>query len=79
MGTTMMKKEEFIALLEGINNQLVKLEKSMESVEYEWQRDQEKRIGECGKRLERLEKKISSIEAHYKNKTTSSLQLTLSF
>nr|WP_295973285.1 hypothetical protein [uncultured Bacillus sp.] len=66
MESTVLQKEELIAMLKTITSQLNQLEESIEAripqKKVEWQNDQDTRINECEKQLDRIEQKISSIE-----------------
>lgn len=81
--TSVIQKEELISMLEVMNKQLEQLELSMAAkrplFQFEWQQSQGKRIEECGKQLESLEMKISSIEEHQDVCQTPSLRFKLSY
>jgi len=83
METSVIRREELIDMLEEINQQLEKLELSMLSSiskhHDEWQKNQEYRMERCGKKLDSLETKISSIEEQNNHHKPTSLRLELSY
>lgn len=83
MSTTVIGRKELIGMFESINDQLEQLEVSiMANVaqqQNEWQRKQEMQIDFCGKQLESLEKKMSSIKERNDHNTITTLRLKLSY
>jgi hypothetical protein len=83
MKTTVIGREELIGMFEGINDQLGQLEASiMNNVskqQNEWQKKQEIQMDSCGKQLESLEKKMSSIKKRNDQNKTTTLRLKLSY
>lgn len=68
MGTTVLRKEELMAMLQSISSQLDQLEKSIETIipkkQIEWQKEQKMQIEQCEKQLDELERKVSFIEGN---------------
>ena len=66
MGTTVLRKEELIAMLQSISSQLDQLEKSIETIipkkQIEWQKEQSMLIEHCEKRLAGLEEEMIEVE-----------------
>lgn len=84
MGTTVLRKEELMAMLQSISSQLDQLEKSIETIiprkQIEWQKEQNMQIERCEKQLDELERKISSIEKHNEaDRTAAALRVNQSF
>jgi hypothetical protein len=83
METSVIRREELIGMLKAMNQQLEKLELSMVSSiskhHDEWQINQEKRMERCGKQLDSLETKITSLEEQNNHHKPISLRLELSY
>ncbi|KAA9026091.1 hypothetical protein [Niallia endozanthoxylica] len=83
MKTTVIGKEELIDMFENIHNQLEQLENSiktnMSQEQSEWQSRLEKRFDLCGKQLESIEMKMTSVKERQEQSKKNPLQLTLSY
>ncbi|MCQ6273917.1 hypothetical protein JMM81_02850 [Bacillus sp. V3B] len=83
MKTTVIGREELIDMFESINDQLEQLETSIminvSKQQNEWQRKQAMQIDSCGKQLESLESKMSSIKERNDPNNTTTLRLKLSY
>ncbi|MBB6444663.1 hypothetical protein [Bacillus benzoevorans] len=84
MGTTVLRKEELMAMLQSISSQLDQLEKSIETIipkkQIEWQMEQNMQIEQCAKQLDELEIKISSIDENKDaDHSTTALRINQSF
>lgn len=83
MGTTVLRKEELIAMLQSISSQLDQLEKSIETIiprkQIEWQKEQSMLIENCGKRLTELEGEMIAVEEREVESAKEPLRISRSF
>lgn len=83
METGLINKEELLTLLEKMDKQLEKLDctivKNINDEHHEWLIEHEAKIDFCGKQLDLLDRKITSIKEHSELNQSSSIRFKFSY